>query len=320
MPQLDLFSWLNQVFTTTIVMLVFYMVLTLIFLPTTTAILKGRTKLQSLRVLSYNVLNKQVTVYVSDTFLRLATILTNDLVYIWAFFSPSITNQFKMDIDLVCYEAALEHIEELVLNNSLIGVLPLVMVEDASGNVPVEGDADMGGASYKESGFSLSIKKVSPDDSSYCEELESCDYGEDPVDDCWEVRDRTKERIKIKNSSLLKAVFTEISRMTVFVYQDTLEIHFFSTYHTESFIFLHAPHLDGMSIVELFEFIRDKNKLGHFKWAVTYMYRNQQGGINVINELEFLSIGFYMSELVTRCSSNVEYVPNVQYVLPVSFK
>lgn len=144
MPQLDLFSWLNQVFTTTIVMLIFYMVLTLIFLPTTTAILKGRTKLQSLRVLSYNVLNKQVTVYVSDTFLRLAAILTNDLVYIWAFFSPSITNQFKMDIDVVCYEAALEHIEELVLNNSLIGVLPLVMAEDSSSTLATGEEAFRG--------------------------------------------------------------------------------------------------------------------------------------------------------------------------------
>lgn len=134
MPQLDVFSWLNQVFTTTIVMLVFYMVLTLIFLPTTTAILKGRTKLQALRVLSHNVLNKQVTVYVSDTFLSLATILTNELVYIWAFFSPSITNQFKMDIDVTCYEAALEHIEELVLNNALIGILPLVMVDTQDDN------------------------------------------------------------------------------------------------------------------------------------------------------------------------------------------
>lgn len=129
MPQLDVFSWLNQVFTTTIVMLVFYMVLTLIFLPTTSSILKGRTKLQALRALTHNVLNKQVTIHVVDTCLRLATILTNDLVYIWAFFSPSITKQFKMDIDVACYEAALEHIEELALNNSLIGTLPVLVVD-----------------------------------------------------------------------------------------------------------------------------------------------------------------------------------------------
>jgi hypothetical protein len=126
MPQLDMFSWLNQVITTTAVMLVFYIVLTLIFLPTTAAILKGRTKLQLFRNLSLSIFQKQLSIYVGETSLNLATLLVNDVVYIWHFFSPSSSVQFKMEIDTMCYEAGLQHIEGLYGNLALISLLPTV--------------------------------------------------------------------------------------------------------------------------------------------------------------------------------------------------
>ena len=59
MPQLDMFSWLNQVLTTTVVMFFFYALLALVFLPNTSSLFKGRTKLVNVRKLNVTFLFSQ---------------------------------------------------------------------------------------------------------------------------------------------------------------------------------------------------------------------------------------------------------------------
>ena len=53
MPQLNMFSWFNQIITTTIVMFIFYMFLVLCFLPNTTFIMKSRTQLVNCRTVMF---------------------------------------------------------------------------------------------------------------------------------------------------------------------------------------------------------------------------------------------------------------------------
>ena len=53
MPQLNMFSWFNQVITTTIVMFIFYMFLVLCFLPNTTGAMKSRIQLINLRTVMF---------------------------------------------------------------------------------------------------------------------------------------------------------------------------------------------------------------------------------------------------------------------------
>ena len=86
MPQLDIFSWFNQVITTTCVMFIFYMLLILVFLPTTTAIVKGRTKLNQLRTLNLEIINRQIINYIKDTKESLVNLLTNNFIPVYAYY------------------------------------------------------------------------------------------------------------------------------------------------------------------------------------------------------------------------------------------
>lgn len=123
MPQLDIFSWVNQVITTTCVMFVFYMLLILVFLPTTTAIVKGRTKLNQLRLLTLEVINFQIINYIKDTKENLVNLLTNNFIPVYGYYFPVNNNQLNLTILRECYTVNRVNLENLVLNAAFVNLL-----------------------------------------------------------------------------------------------------------------------------------------------------------------------------------------------------
>lgn len=127
MPQLDMFSWLNQVFSTTLVMILFYMLLILLFLPTTTAIFKGRTKLQNFRSLVVDFFNKQTVAFNHSTKTVLEALFVNNLVGLWQYAVKSNDTQIKADVNSNCYIIAEETINMTYLQASLVQLLPFML-------------------------------------------------------------------------------------------------------------------------------------------------------------------------------------------------
>jgi hypothetical protein len=80
MPQLDMSSWLNNVVITTAVMLSFYTLLSLYYLTYTTAIFKGRTKLELLRQITLFIFKKELSLIISVTTLSLTTLMINNMI------------------------------------------------------------------------------------------------------------------------------------------------------------------------------------------------------------------------------------------------
>jgi hypothetical protein len=123
MPQLDIFSWFNQVITTTCVMFIFYMLLILVFLPTTTAIVKGRTKLNQLRLLNLEIINFQITNYIKDTKENLVNLLINNFIPVYGYYFPVNNNQLNLTILRDCYNVNRVNLETLLLNYSLVNLV-----------------------------------------------------------------------------------------------------------------------------------------------------------------------------------------------------
>ena len=79
MPQLDSLSWFDQVFSTLMVFFTFYLLLSLIFLPALTSIIKGRYKVQGFRKYIIQFFGVQMNLLVQDTKNYLALLFTNNL-------------------------------------------------------------------------------------------------------------------------------------------------------------------------------------------------------------------------------------------------
>jgi hypothetical protein len=123
MPQLDMFSWFNQVITTTLVMFIFYIVLLLLFLPTTTAMFKGRTKLQMFRNLNIAVITLKTNNYITDTKENLMQVLVNNLIQVYYYYSPVTNNQLNLNIMRTCYNINSNEIEQVSTNFYLVNLL-----------------------------------------------------------------------------------------------------------------------------------------------------------------------------------------------------
>jgi len=80
MPQLDMSSWLNNVVITTAVMLSFYTLLSLYYLTYTTAIFKGRTKLELLRQITLFIFKTELGLIISVTNLSLTALMINNMI------------------------------------------------------------------------------------------------------------------------------------------------------------------------------------------------------------------------------------------------
>ena len=116
MPQLDMLSWLNQVLTTTIVMFFFYALLSLIFLPNTSSIFKGRNKLQMFRQLNINFLLNQMFILIINITSDLNNFLTNHIILIIYYFIPTNSLQIKTELENMCYTYGFLDIGSLYTN------------------------------------------------------------------------------------------------------------------------------------------------------------------------------------------------------------
>lgn len=120
MPQLDMSSWLNNVVITTAVMLSFYTLLSLYYLTYTTAIFKGRTKLELLRQITLFIFKKELSLIISVTTLSLTTLMINNMINVWQIFAPTNNNIFKTVIDLLIYDSSLITLEDSYTQLSII--------------------------------------------------------------------------------------------------------------------------------------------------------------------------------------------------------
>jgi hypothetical protein len=122
MPQLDMFSWFNQVITTTIVMFVFYMFLVLCFLPNTTGIMKGRTKLNNLRNVTITIIMLTVYEYINDVKENLMKLVINNFIPVYSYYYPVNNNQLAVNILRSCYTTNMIQIDKAIINASLVNL------------------------------------------------------------------------------------------------------------------------------------------------------------------------------------------------------
>jgi hypothetical protein len=122
MPQLDMVSWFHQVFSTLLVISVFYLALSLKFLPSLTSIIKGRYKLQLFRKYCVQFLNLQTNVLKQQTFNNLSLLSVNSLVLLNSFFAPLFAISLTKNLTYICYNKA--HID-----NTPIGLIDEEILE-----------------------------------------------------------------------------------------------------------------------------------------------------------------------------------------------
>jgi uncharacterized protein YqiB (DUF1249 family) len=138
MPQLDMFSWFNQVITTTIVMFVFYMFLLLCFLPNTTGIMKGRTKLVNLRNVTITIIMLTVSEYINDVKENLMKLLINNFIPVYSYYYPVNNNQLALNILRTCYTTNMVQIDKAIINASLINVANNINTNINEDNIMVD--------------------------------------------------------------------------------------------------------------------------------------------------------------------------------------
>ena len=127
MPQLDMFSWLNQVLTTTVVMFFFYALLVLVFLPNTSSLFKGRTKLTNMRKLNVSFLFSQALILISNISHDFGNVLLNNIVLVVQYFTPTNTLLLKNDLESVCYSTALLDVGALYSNYYIVNNVPSLL-------------------------------------------------------------------------------------------------------------------------------------------------------------------------------------------------
>ena len=127
MPQLDMFSWLNQVLTTTVVMFFFYALLALVFLPNTSSLFKGRTKLVNVRKLNVTFLFSQALSVIINIGYDFSNILLNHTILVVNYFVPTNTMLLKNDLESACYSAAFLDVGALYNNYYIVNTLPSVL-------------------------------------------------------------------------------------------------------------------------------------------------------------------------------------------------
>lgn len=103
MPQLDNVSWLDQVFSTIVVIFVFYLFLSLMFLPALTSMAKGRYKLQIFRKSSVQFFVQQNYLFNQDTKNNLSFLLLNNLFLMDAYYQPVFNIQLQKSLLQMCY-------------------------------------------------------------------------------------------------------------------------------------------------------------------------------------------------------------------------
>lgn len=106
MPQLDALSWFDQVFTSTIVFFVFYLLLSLFFLPALASIFKGRYKLSSFRNYVAEIFNLQANLFTLNTKNHLSILFFNNIFLVDFYYQPLFTQQLHQNLINSCYTSA----------------------------------------------------------------------------------------------------------------------------------------------------------------------------------------------------------------------
>ena len=128
MPQLDTLSWFDQVFSTLVVIFVFYFLLSSTYLPALYAISKARFKIQNYRKYVINFFNLQVKLLVQDTKNTLAVLFCNNVIFIDSFFQLTSGDKLVQAISKTCYisvEGNNTVLQQLYINKNMVNVIKL---------------------------------------------------------------------------------------------------------------------------------------------------------------------------------------------------
>jgi len=106
MPQLDSLSWFDQVFSSTFVFFVFYLLLAVFFLPAVVSIFKGRQKLQNFRQYIAEIYNTQLNLLVINTQQTLSILLLNNLFLISFYHQPVFLQDLQANLIKTCYASS----------------------------------------------------------------------------------------------------------------------------------------------------------------------------------------------------------------------
>ncbi len=128
MPQLDTLSWFDQVFSTLVVIFVFYFLLSSTYLPALNAISKARFKIQNYRKYVINFFNLQVKLLVQDTKNTLAVLFCNNVILVDSFFQLTSGDKLVQTITKTCYMSAESNnavLQQLYINKNMVNVIKL---------------------------------------------------------------------------------------------------------------------------------------------------------------------------------------------------
>ncbi len=117
MPQLDMLSWLGQIFNTLIVFFSFYLLLSLIFLPSITVISKGRYKLEIFRKIIVRLLHMQYKLLIKDTRKNLLFFSLTNIFLINSFYQPMFSNKVINTLSKIFYDITLSSNSSLAMKD-----------------------------------------------------------------------------------------------------------------------------------------------------------------------------------------------------------
>jgi hypothetical protein len=119
MPQLDILSWFNQVFSTLIVFFFFYLFLTAFFLPKLAVTQKLRFKFLNLREVIINVFSTLIINFSVDKKNMLSRVLFNNLNVINVFSQSAFEKQLVNSLTQNCYSKGQTYLVELHIQKTL---------------------------------------------------------------------------------------------------------------------------------------------------------------------------------------------------------
>jgi len=126
MPQLDILSWFDQVFSTLVVIFIFYFFLSSTYLPALNSINKARFKMNSYRQQSTLCLSLQLHLLMVDTHKTLAVLLGNNVLLMDSVYQLTAGDGLVQSLTQTCYisgetEAALQ---QLVIDRRTMIYIP----------------------------------------------------------------------------------------------------------------------------------------------------------------------------------------------------
>jgi hypothetical protein len=123
MPQLDLFSWMHNVFTLFVILSLFYLGLSLFFLPGLSSISKGRHKLINFRKTLSDFLKNQTALLTKEVHTNLAFFFFNNQFLINAYYQPVFEVKLQKYLMSACYNVTINELQHLFANKLMISFI-----------------------------------------------------------------------------------------------------------------------------------------------------------------------------------------------------